>query len=103
MREAMSMQKLLDQIAEQLPAAYEDPADAGDLRPGSAAVAPQMPTAAEAADWATAGREELEATSLSLASVRAQAKTILAAKTTPVARQVTLAALADDALRAPQP
>ena len=35
MREAMSMQKLLDQIVEQLPAtyedpvAYEDPADAG--------------------------------------------------------------------------
>ena len=95
------MQKLLDQIVEQLPAAYEDPvayedpADAGDLRPGSAAVAPQMPTAAEAAEWATAGREELEATPLSLASIRAQAKTILAAKTTPVARQVTLAALAD--------
>ena len=109
MREAMSLQKLLDQIAEQLPAAYEDPvayedpADAGDLRPGSAAVAPQMPTAAEAAEWATAGREELEATPLSLASVRAQAKTILAAKTTPVARQDTLAALADDTLRAPYP
>ena len=103
MREAMSMQKLLDQIVEQLPVAYEEPADASDLRPGSTAVAPQMPTAAEAAEWATAGREELEATPLSLASIRAQAKTILAAKTTPVARQDTLAALADAALRAARP
>ena len=99
MREAMSMQKLLDQIVEQLPVAYREPADASDLR----SAPPQMPTAAEAAEWATAGREELEATPLSLASVRAQAKTILAAKTTPVARQDTLAALADDALRAPYP
>ena len=88
------MQQLLDQIAEQLPVADEEPTDASDLRRDSAAVASQMPSAAEAAEWATAGKSELEATPLSLASIRAQAKTILAAKTTPVARQDTLAALA---------
>ena len=103
MREAMSMQQLLDQIAEQLPVADEEPTDAIDLRRDSAAVASQMPSAAEAAEWATAGKGELEATPLSLASIRAQAKTMLAAKTTPAARQETLAALADAALRAARP
>ena len=103
MREAMSMQQLLDQIAEQLPDADEEPADASDLRRDSAAVASQMPSAAEAAEWATAGKGELEATPLSLANIRAQAKTMLAAKTTPAARQETLAALADAALRAARP
>ena len=102
MREAMSMQQLLDQIAEQLPVAAET-ADGSEPQRDSVAASPQIPSAAEAAVWAKAGEDELEATSLSLTSIRAQAKAMLAAKTTSAARQETLVRLADAALQAARP
>ncbi len=82
-REAMSLQQLLDQVAEQLPVADKE------QRRGDSAAAPPA-------------TDEL-ASPLSLANIRARARAALAAPVEAAARQARLAALADEALQAQRP